>query len=161
MEYGTMQQTKLSSAFDPDQDTINHELVVFRSGAFPIRKEGSIAAFVPFAEPAPAPPVPRVDLQDLASAYQSNSIKADNQYLRRKFQVSGVVVKVGRDGDGQPFLAIATDMEGSGGAICYFSSVFEFQAAHLDAGQRVTVEGTGAGTFKSAPLLGDCVVVKQ
>lgn len=160
MDYGTMQQAKLSSAFDPDQDTLNHELVVFRSGAFPIRKDGSIAAFVPFAEPPPPPPLPRVDLQDLANAYESNSIKADNQYLRRKFQVSGVVVKVGRDGDGHPFLAIAADMEGRGGAICYFSSLFEFQAAHLDAGQRVTVEGTGAGTFESAPLLGDCVVVK-
>ena len=161
MQYDEMQRANLSSAFDPDQDTPNHELRAFRSEAFPIAEDRKIAAFVPAATSPPPPPLPQVDLLALASAYESNSIKADNQYLRRQFQVTGVVVKVGRDGDGHPFLGIAADEEGRGGAICYFSRLFEYQAARLDAGQRVTVEGTGAGTFESAPLLGECRVVNQ
>jgi hypothetical protein len=161
MEYSEMQRASLSSAFDPDEDTRNHQLTVFRSEAFPIKEDRNIAAFVPAEQLPPPPPPPQVDLLDLANAYESNSIKADNQYLRQRFRVTGVVVKVGRDGDGHPFLGIAADEEGRGGAICYFSKVFEFQASDLDAGQRVTVDGTGAGSFESAPLIGECRLVNQ
>jgi hypothetical protein len=159
MHFKELQEANLSSAYDPDQDTKNHELIVFRSEALPIKTNRSVAAFIPADLPEPPPKPPEVDLLELASAYESNSIKADNHYLRQKFRVRGVVVKVGRDGDKHPFLAIADDMDGHGAAICYFSTPFENQISRLDAGQKVTVEGFGAGTFESAPLLGECRLI--
>lgn len=154
----TLKSGDLTSSFQPeDPPPPNGQVEAYRSPLFPLKADPSVAALTYTPPPPPPPAPPLVALAQLCSDYESNTIHADQLYLGHLFRVSGTVFKVGRDGDGKPFCAIADDLEGNSGIICYFDDASKSVAGTLRRGDTVLFLGKGGGTFEGAPLLIECL----
>jgi hypothetical protein len=91
---------------------------------------------------------------DLLAAFQENEVAADAKYGNQRVSLGGIVQRVGKDQDGDPYVMLGSSEHG--GAIrCKFSEAFTAQVARLQKGSGVAIRGTVVGRSSSV-ILKDC-----
>lgn len=108
---------------------------------------------------APAEPLPEVSAQQLAQAYDRNTVAADQQFKGKRFKVSGVVDSINTDLFGKPYVTLR------GGVNQFMQPQFKLDSAHvnyaanLQQGMRITLECKGRGDVAKTPMSDECVPV--
>jgi tRNA_anti-like len=93
---------------------------------------------------------------DIASAYEANTVAADQQFKGRKFQVTGTVVDINTDLFGNPYVTLR------GGANQFMEPQFQFsksqqdELAQLKKGDQVSLICTGKGDIAKTPMSDSC-----
>ena len=109
--------------------------------------------------PTPAPTTIQVTAQELYSAYKANEVAADTKYKGKILKVTGVVLEIGKDIFGTPYVTLSSGEKYEvWGVQCTFSLKDEPQLAQLTKGQTITVQGKGKGYLINV-LMGDGVLV--
>ena len=92
-------------------------------------------------EPTATPtPLPVVRASDIAEAYDGNKLAADNLYKGKTFRITGVVMSVGKDILGNPYISFDTGFSFTG-MTCYFSKSWIDELANVQVGKAITVQG--------------------
>lgn len=98
-----------------------------------------------------------VSAQQLAQAYERNTVAADQQFKGKRFRVTGVVDSISTDIFGNPYVTLR-------GAVNQFMQPqFELDEAHanyaagLQSGMRISLVCTGRGDVAKTPMSKDCV----
>jgi hypothetical protein len=104
-----------------------------------------------------------VTAAQLLHEFQNDPAAADRKYKGKHLEISGVVERVGRDGDDTPFVILhAGDDRVKLRIECYFDPADEEDEARIERlgqGQTVTVRGD-YGSRVSNVQVRDCVLVK-
>ncbi|PKM31603.1 MAG: hypothetical protein CVV07_00365 [Gammaproteobacteria bacterium HGW-Gammaproteobacteria-11] len=108
---------------------------------------------------APAEPVVlrEVTAQQLAAAYERNTVAADQQFKGKRFKVTGVVDSINTNFLGRPYITLR------GSTNRFMQPQFELErnqtsyAARLSEGMRVTLACTGSGDVAKIPMSDECV----
>ncbi|MFP7836555.1 OB-fold protein [Pseudomonas aeruginosa] len=106
---------------------------------------------------APAEPLREISAQQLAQAYDRNTVAADQQYKGKRFKVTGVVGSISTDIFGNPYVTLR------GGVNQFMEPQFELDEAHanyaagLQAGMRISLICIGRGDVAKTPMSKDCV----
>lgn len=107
----------------------------------------------------PAAPVLEVSAQQLAQAYERNTVAADQQFKGKRFSVTGVVGSINTDLFGKPYVTLR------GGVNQFMEPQFKLDSAHrnyaagLQQGLRITLVCRGRGDVAKAPMSDECVPV--
>lgn len=105
----------------------------------------------------PAEPLPEVSAQQLAQAYDRNTVAADQQFKGKRFKVSGVVDSINTDLFGKPYVTLR------GGVNQFMQPQFKLGSEHanyaasLQQGMRITLECRGRGDVAKTPMSDECV----
>ena len=97
-----------------------------------------------------------VTATDIASAYNENTVAADQNFKGKKFKVSGTVTDINTDFMGNPYVTL------QGGVNQFMEPQFGFdksasaQLASLKKGSVVTLICTGKGDVAKTPMSGSC-----
>ena len=96
----------------------------------------------------------------LLSEYDTNEVRCDLKYKGKLLELTGTVKSVGRDIGGSAYFTF-TKPQGFTfrGVQCVMAPAYANQLANVDAGDTVTVFGTGAGMFGNV-LLRHCVLAE-
>lgn len=92
---------------------------------------------------APAVPLHEISAQQLAQAYDRNTVAADQQFKGKRFKVTGVVDSINIDMFGHPYVTLR------GGVNQFMEPQFELSGAHsnyaagLQSGMRIRLFGPG------------------
>ncbi|HBO6865344.1 TPA: hypothetical protein L4942_005624 [Pseudomonas aeruginosa] len=103
-----------------------------------------------------AEPLIEVSAQQLAQAYERNTVAADQQFKGKRFRVSGVVDSINTDLFGNPYVTLR------GGVNQFMEPQFELDDAHasyaagLQSGMRISLICTGHGDVAKTPMSKDC-----
>ena len=106
---------------------------------------------------APVEPLLEVSAQQLAQAYDRNTVAADQQFKGKTFKVTGVVDSINTDLFGNPYVTLR------GGVNQFMEPQFELDEAHanyaagLQSGMRISLVCTGRGDVAKTPMSKDCV----
>ncbi|MGU1251456.1 OB-fold protein [Pseudomonas aeruginosa] len=106
---------------------------------------------------APATPLYEISAQQLAQAYDRNTVAADQQFKGKRFKVTGVVDSINTDMFGTPYVTLR------GGVNQFMEPQFELNeerasyAAGLQSGMRISLVCTGRGDVAKTPMSKDCV----
>ncbi|AZM86873.1 hypothetical protein CAZ19_31315 [Pseudomonas aeruginosa] len=106
---------------------------------------------------APAEPLREISAQQLAQAYDRNTVAADQQFKGRRFKVTGVVDSINTDLFGNPYVTLR------GGVNQFMEPQFELDDAHanyaagLQSGMRISLICTGRGDVAKTPMSKGCV----
>jgi hypothetical protein len=91
--------------------------------------------------------------------YQENEVAADTRYKGKRLRVTGTVLTVERDADGNPVLHLL-----SGNMVfrtmATLDKAFLPDAAQLRKGDQVVVRCTGAGLMMRMPQLEECMLLE-
>jgi hypothetical protein len=127
-----------------------------------------LAALMPAcARKAPPPPPPatpltpdvKVTAEQLYKDYQDNSVAADQKYKDKVVQVTGKVLKVGKDTFGNEMVSLATGADLELGITCYFGESARPDAAKLSPGQTAVMTGRCVGLRAGSYIqLNDCTI---
>ncbi len=104
----------------------------------------------------PPAPVLEVSAQQLAQAYERNTVAADQQFKGKRFKVSGVVDAINTDLFGKPYVTLR------GGVNPFMQPQFSLADGHanfaagLQVGQRITLLCVGKGDVAKTPMSKDC-----
>lgn len=96
--------------------------------------------------------------QEMARAYEANSIAADQRFKGQRLRVTGQVSSIGTDLFGSPYVTL------TGGVNQFLEPQFEFpkaaaaQLASLGKGNTVTLECVGAGDIAKKAMAKDCAL---
>ena len=133
-------------------------LVVMASGDRP--SSNSAAALSSQSQPAkvaaPIEPLIEVSAQQLAQAYDRNTVAADQQFKDKRFKVTGVVDAINTDMFGNPYVTLR------GGVNQFMEPQFELDDAHanyaagLQSGMRISLICTGRGDVAKTPMSKNC-----
>lgn len=133
-------------------------LVVMASGHRP--SSNSAAALSSQSQPAkvvaPIEPLIEVSAQQLAQAYDRNTVAADQQFKEKRFKVTGVVDAINTDMFGNPYVTLR------GGVNQFMEPQFELDDAHanyaagLQSGMHISLICTGRGDVAKTSLSKDC-----
>ncbi|HBN9704022.1 tRNA_anti-like [Pseudomonas aeruginosa] len=99
----------------------------------------------------------QVSAQQLAQAYDRNTVAADQQFKGKRFKVSGVVDSINTDLFGNPYVTLR------GGVNQFMQPQFELDKAHanyaagLQSGMRITMTCRGRGDVAKTPMSDECV----
>ncbi len=97
-----------------------------------------------------------VTASELASAYDNNTVAADQQFKGKKFKVSGTVSDINTDFMGAPYLVLRS----SGNPFMQPQFGFEKEAAaqlaKISKGSKVVMVCTGKGDVAKTPMAGNC-----
>ena len=97
-----------------------------------------------------------VTASELASAYDNNTVAADQQFKGKKFKVSGTVSDINTDFMGAPYLVLRS----SGNPFMQPQFGFEKEAAaqlaKVSKGSKVLMVCTGKGDVAKTPMAGNC-----
>lgn len=99
--------------------------------------------------------------QQLAQAYDSNTVAADQRFKGKRFQVTGTVESINTDMFGNPYVTLR------GGVNQFMEPQFELEKAHanyaatLQRGMRVSLICTGRGDIAKIPMSQDCAPVVE
>ncbi|KAF4557355.1 MULTISPECIES: hypothetical protein [Pseudomonas] len=110
------------------------------------------------AEKVPPVSLPRYTAKQMASAYESNTVAADQIFKGKEFEVSGVVQSINTDFLGHPYVTLR------GGVNQFLEPQFAFDkgqesvVAGLRKGQSVTLVCTGKGDIAKTPMSEDCTL---
>lgn len=105
---------------------------------------------------APVVPLFEVSAQQLAQAYDRNTVAADQQFKGKRFKVTGVVESINTDVFGNPYVTLR------GGVNQFMEPQFELDdphanyAAGLQTGMRISLICTGRGDVAKTPMSEDC-----
>lgn len=105
---------------------------------------------------APVDPFIEVTAQQLAQAYDRNTVAADQQFKGKRFKVTGVVESINTDMFGNPYVTLR------GGVNQFMEPQFELDDAHasyaagLQSGMRISLICTGRGDVAKTPMSKDC-----
>lgn len=105
---------------------------------------------------APAEPLFAVSAQQLAQAYDRNTVAADQQFKGKRFKVTGVVGSINTDLFGNPYVTLR------GGVNQFMEPQFELNDAHanyaaeLQSGMHISLICTGSGDVAKTPMSRDC-----
>ena len=106
---------------------------------------------------APVVPVFEVSAQQLAQAYDRNTVAADQQFKGKRFKVTGVVESINTDLFGNPYVTLR------GGVNQFMEPQFQLDDAHanyaagLQSGMRISLICTGSGDVAKTPMSKGCV----
>lgn len=106
---------------------------------------------------APVEPLLEVSAQQLAQAYDRNTVAADQQYKGKTFKVTGVVDSINTDLFGNPYVTLR------GGVNQFMEPQFKLDdayanyAAGLQSGMRISLICTGSGDVAKTPMSKGCV----
>lgn len=107
----------------------------------------------------PAAPVLEVSAQQLAQAYERNTVAADQQFKGKRFSVTGIVESINTDLFGKPYVTLR------GGVNQFMEPQFKLDSAHrnyaagLQQGLRITMVCRGRGDVAKTPMSDECVPV--
>ena len=102
-------------------------------------------------------PVFEVNTQQLAQAYDRNTVAADQQFKGKRFRVTGVVESINTDLFGNPYVTLR------GGVNQFMEPQFQLDDAHanyaagLQSGMRISLICTGSGDVAKTPMSKGCV----
>lgn len=105
---------------------------------------------------APVEPSIEVSAQQLAQAYDRNTVAADQQFKGKRFKVTGMVESINTDMFGNPYVTLR------GGVNQFMEPQFELDDAHasyaagLQSGMRISLICTGRGDVAKTPMSKDC-----
>lgn len=105
---------------------------------------------------APVEPLLEVSAQQLAQAYDRNTVAADQQFKGKTFKVTGVVDSINTDLFGNPYVTLR------GGVNQFMEPQFKLDdayanyAAGLQSGMRVSLICIGGGDVAKTPMSKDC-----
>ncbi|MCT5197047.1 OB-fold putative lipoprotein [Pseudomonas aeruginosa] len=108
---------------------------------------------------APAEPLREYTAQQLAQAYDRNTVAADQQFKGKRFKVTGVVDSINTDLFGNPYVTLR------GGVNQFMEPQFELDEAHanyaagLQSGMRISLECAGRGDVAKTPMSKGCVPI--
>jgi ribosomal protein S1 len=103
--------------------------------------------------------LPEFTAADIANAYDSNTVAADQQFKDKKFKVTGVVSDINTDFMGNPYITL------QGGLNQFMEPQFKFDKSQQDAlaklrkGDKVTVACTGKGDVAKIPMSDSCILL--
>ncbi|QSB01992.1 hypothetical protein JWZ98_03250 [Methylomonas sp. EFPC1] len=103
--------------------------------------------------------LPAYSANDLAYAYNENSVAADQKFKDKKFKVSGVISAINTDIFGNPYLTL------KGGVNQFMEPQFSFDKdsiasiAKLKSGMKVNLVCTGKGDIAKTPMSHNCVLI--
>ncbi|ATR81715.1 hypothetical protein CS390_03710 [Pseudomonas sp. HLS-6] len=106
---------------------------------------------------APVEPLLEVSAQQLAQAYDRNTVAADQQFKGKRFKVTGVVESINTDLFGNPYVTLR------GGVNQFMEPQFQLDDAHanyaagLQSGMRISLICTGSGDVAKTPMSKGCV----
>lgn len=134
-------------------------LVAMASGESPSGKAAtpSTNQGQPAKVTAPVAPLFEVSAQQLAQAYDRNTVAADQQFKGKRFKVTGVVESINTDLFGNPYVTLR------GGVNQFMEPQFELDDAHanyaagLQSGMRISLICTGRGDVAKTPMSKGCV----
>jgi hypothetical protein len=104
--------------------------------------------------------LPTFTAAQLASAYDSNTVAADQQFKGKQYKVTGTVTAINTDFRGRPYITL------QGGANQFMEPQFSFEdakdpaIAKLQKGSRVTLACTGRGDIAKTPMSEGCQFVR-
>jgi hypothetical protein len=107
----------------------------------------------------PVEPLIEVSAQQLAQAYDRNTVAADQQFKGKRFRVSGVVDSINTDLFGNPYVTLR------GGVNPFMQPQFTLEddhanyAAGLQSGMHISLVCTGRGDVAKTPMAKACVPV--
>lgn len=96
----------------------------------------------------------------LTTAYDRNTVAADQQFKGKQFKVTGVVSSINTDFRGRPYVTM------QGGVNQFMEPQFSFEdakdpaIARLQKGSKVTLACTGKGDIAKTPMSEDCEFVR-
>lgn len=96
----------------------------------------------------------------LASAYDRNTVAADQQFKGKAYKVTGTVSSINTDFRGRPYVTM------QGGVNQFMEPQFSFEdakdpaIAQLQKGSRITLACTGRGDIAKTPMSEDCQFVR-
>lgn len=105
---------------------------------------------------APVEPLIAVSAQQLAQAYDRNTVAADQQFKGKRFKITGVVEAINTDMFGNPYVTLR------GGVNQFMEPQFELDDAHanyaagLQSDMRISLICTGRGDVAKTPMSKDC-----
>lgn len=105
---------------------------------------------------APAEPLKEYSVQQLAQAYDRNTVAADQQFKGKRFKVTGTVDSINTDMFGSPYVTLR------GGVNQFMEPQFELGEAHanyvagLQSGMRISLMCTGRGDVAKTPMSDEC-----
>ncbi|HGO9723690.1 TPA: hypothetical protein ACLECI_002299 [Pseudomonas aeruginosa] len=105
----------------------------------------------------PEEPLHEYTAQQLAQAYDRNTVAADQQFKGKRFKVTGVVDSINTDLFGNPYVTLR------GGVNQFMEPQFQLDEAHanyaagLQSGMRISLLCTGRGDTAKTPMSKDCV----
>lgn len=105
---------------------------------------------------APAEPLFEVSAQQLAQAYERNTVAADQQFKGKRYKVTGVVDSINTDMFGNPYVTLR------GGVNQFMQPQFELDEQHasyaaaLQSGMRISLVCTGRGDVAKTPMSNNC-----
>jgi hypothetical protein len=88
--------------------------------------------------------------ENLFTAYHRNELDADSKYLGKRISVGGVVERVGKNEDGDPYVILEP------GVLCKFSEAFNKRIAQLQPKSMTGIGGTVIGLKGGRVVLKDC-----
>ncbi|MNO80895.1 TRNA-anti-like protein [compost metagenome] len=106
---------------------------------------------------APAEPLIEVSAQQLAQAYERNTVAADQQFKGQRFKVTGVVDSINTDLFGKPYVTLR------GGVNQFMEPQFKLDSDHrnyaagLQQGLRISLICKGRGDVAKTPMSDECV----
>lgn len=106
---------------------------------------------------APAEPLKEFSVQQLAQAYDRNTVAADQLFKGKRFKVTGAVDSINTDMFGNPYVTLR------GGVNQFMEPQFELDDAHanyaagLQSGMRISLICTGRGDVAKTPMSKGCV----
>lgn len=124
------------------------------------QKDGTTGGATASAEPKKEVVLPLVTANELAHAYDENTVAADQRFKGQRFKVKGTVTDINTNFMGAPVVLMR------GGVNQFLEPQFEFdknavnQLAALKKGQSVMLECTGRGDVAKTPMSDDCVLVQ-
>ncbi|MBN4945033.1 hypothetical protein JY432_03115 [Stenotrophomonas maltophilia] len=105
--------------------------------------------------------LPVVTARDLASAYEQNTVAADQMYKGKKFKATGEIASISTDFMGRPYLTLR------GGVNEFMEPQFIFSKDALDSiaklkkGDVISAICVGKGDVAKTPMVGDCEFFTQ
>ena len=100
-----------------------------------------------------------VTANEMAQAYATNTVAADQSLKGKRFKVSGTVVEISTDFLGDPYITLR------GGVNEFMEPQFSFDKSQLSGigqlrpGQRVSLACTGAGDIAKSPMSKECTLL--
>lgn len=98
----------------------------------------------------------QVTVDELAQAYEDNTVAADQQFKGKQFKISGTVVDINTDLMGNPYITLNGGNEFMRPQFSFDKTDLE-QIAKLKKGNKVTMVCEGRGDIAKTPMSGSCI----
>ncbi|MEA0858480.1 hypothetical protein VDP97_16800 [Xanthomonas campestris pv. campestris] len=102
--------------------------------------------------------IPMISADQLAKAYDENTVAADMLYKGKKLKAYGKIAEINTDFMGSPYIVLAAENR-------FIAPQFKFDKRNLDAiarlkkGDDIMLLCTGKGDVAKTPMSGDCSIL--